>query len=94
MNECRKAFWGGFRERISKMTSIVITTNQDLEDITLVANDIPGAELPKPPELCTVAILKRWFGCRGAKVSGKRHELIKRFVVVSTVKHATYVIFT
>ena len=78
----------------SKMASIVITTKQDLKDITLEANDIPGAELPKPPELCTVATLKRWLSCRGAKVSGKRHELIKRFVVVSTVKHATYVIFT
>ena len=65
------------------MESIVITTNQDLKDLTLEANDIPGEELPKPPELCTVA-----------KVSGKRHELIKRFVVVSTNKHATYMIFT
>ena len=84
---------GGFGERISKMASTVITTNQDIEDITLEANDIPGAELPKPPELCTVAILKRWLSCRGAKVSGKRHELIKRFVVVSTIKRATYVTF-
>ena len=94
LNECRKAFWGGIGERISKMVSMVVTTNQDLEDITLEANDIPGAELPKPPELCTVAILKRWLSCRGAKVSGKRHELIKRLVVVSTIKHATYVICT
>jgi len=94
LNECRKAFWGGIGERISKMASMVVTTNQDLEDITLEANDIPGAELPKPPELCTVAILKRWLSCRGAKVSGKRHELIKRLVVVSTIKHATYVICT
>ena len=94
LNECRKAFLGGIGERISKMASMVVTTNQDLEDITLEANDIPGAELPKPPELCTVAILKRWLSCRGAKVSGKRHELIKRLVVVSTIKHATYVICT
>ena len=39
----------------SKMASIVITTKQDLKDITLEANDIPGAQLSKPPELCTVA---------------------------------------
>ena len=84
---------GGFGERISKMPFIVITTNQDLKDVTLEANDIPGAELSKPPELCTVAMLKRWLSCRGAKVSGKCHELIKRFVAVSTIKHATSVIF-
>ncbi|XP_015768406.1 PREDICTED: uncharacterized protein LOC107347056 [Acropora digitifera] len=46
--------------------------------IMLTEQDIPGAELPKPPENCTVAILKRWLSCRGAKVSGKRNELIKR----------------
>ena len=45
----------------------------------LTEQDILGAELPKPPENCTVAILKRWLSCRGAKVSGKRNELIKRF---------------
>ena len=45
----------------SKMASIVITTKQDLKDITLEANDIPGAQLSEPPELCTVATLKRWW---------------------------------
>ena len=39
---------------------------------------IPGAELPKPAEFCTVAILKRWLSCRGAKVSGNRKDLTKR----------------
>ena len=38
--------------------------------VQLVESDIPGAELPKPAEFCTVAILKRWLSCRGAKVSG------------------------
>ena len=51
--------------------------------IMLTEQDIPGAELPKPPENCTVAILKRWLSCRGAKVSGKRNELIKRSVLLS-----------
>ena len=41
-------------------------------------SDIPGAELPKPAEFCTVAILKRWLSCRGAKVSRNRKDLIKR----------------
>ena len=44
----------------------------------LVESDIPGAELPKPAEFCTLAILKRWLSCRGAKVSGNRKDLIKR----------------
>ena len=43
-----------------------------------VESDIPGAELPKPAEFCTVAILKQWLPCRGAKVSGNRKDLIKR----------------
>ena len=42
--------------------------------VMLTEQDIPGAELPKPPENCTVAILKRWLSCTGAKVSGKRDE--------------------
>ena len=46
--------------------------------VQLVESDIPGAELPKPAEFCTVAILKRWLSCRGAKVSGNRKDLIKR----------------
>ena len=35
--------------------------------VQLVESDIPGAELPKPAEFCTVAILKRWLSCRGAR---------------------------
>ena len=46
--------------------------------VQLVESDIPGAELLKPAEFCTVAILKRWLSCRGAKVSGNRKDLIKR----------------
>ena len=46
--------------------------------VQLVESNIPGAELPKPAEFCTVAILKRWLSCRGAKVSGNRKDLIKR----------------
>ena len=47
--------------------------------VQLVESDIPGAELPKPTEFCTVAILKRWLSCRGAKLSGgNRKDLIKR----------------
>ena len=46
--------------------------------IQLVESDIPGAELPKPAEFCTVAILKRWLSCRDAKVSGDWKDLVKR----------------
>ena len=41
------------------------------QEVKLNENDIPGAELPKPAELCTSAVLKRWLSCGGAKVSGK-----------------------
>ena len=51
--------------------------------IMLTEQDIPGAELPKPSEHCTVAILKRWLSCKGAKVLGKRNKLIKRSVLSS-----------
>ena len=52
--------------------------NESKECFTLEEQDILGAELPRPAELCSVAILKRWLSCRGAKVSGKRSELIER----------------
>ena len=51
--------------------------------IMLTEQDIPGAELPKPPENCTVAILKCWLSCRGGKVSVKRNKLIKSSVLLS-----------
>ena len=40
-------------------------------------DDIPGTKLPKPPEQCTVPVLKRWLSCRGGKVTGKRKELVE-----------------
>jgi len=46
--------------------------------VQLVESNIPGAELPKLAEFCTVTILKQWLSCRGAKVSGNQKELIKR----------------
>ena len=50
----------------------------DNTNVQLVESDSPGAELPKPAEFCTVAILKQCLSCRGAKVSGNRKDLIKR----------------
>ena len=50
------------------------------KEIKLTERDIPGTEVPKPAEHCTVGILKRWLSCRGAKLSGNRNELMKRFV--------------
>ena len=46
--------------------------------VQLVESNIPGAELHKPAEFCTVAILKRWLSCRGAKVSRNWKDLLKR----------------
>ena len=55
--------------------------------VQLVESDIPGAELPKPAEFCTVAILKRWLSCRGAKVSGNRMSFsYKRLTLASLGK--------
>lgn len=50
------------------------------DDLVLEEGDIPGAKLQKPVEQCTVAVLKRWLSCRGAKVTGKRDDLVKSFV--------------
>ena len=68
---CRKASWGCFGDAVSKMAD-------ENTKVQLVESDIPGAELLKPAEFCTVAILKQWLSCRGAKVSGNRKALIKR----------------
>ena len=55
--------------------------------VQLVESDIPRAELPKPAEFCTVAILKRWLSCRGAKVSGNRMSFsYKRLTLASLGK--------
>jgi hypothetical protein len=53
-----------------------------MDDLALEEGDIPGAKLKKPAEQCTVAVLKRWLSCRGTKVTGKREDLVKRFVRV------------
>jgi len=53
------------------------------ENITTVLllkeEDIPGAKLNTPVEQCTINVLKRWLSCRGAKVGGKREELVTRY---------------
>ena len=48
------------------------------DEVELNEDDIPGAKLPKPAEHCTVSVLNRWLSCRGAKVSGKRKDLVAR----------------
>ena len=55
------------------------------EKILLEERDIPGAELPRPAEQFTKAMLKRWLSCRGGKVSGNRTELIKRLVFIDPI---------
>lgn len=52
-----------------------------VKQIALTEEDIPGAKLPREnAEECTVPQLRRWLLCRGAKTSGKKAELVKRFV--------------
>lgn len=41
-----------------------INTQQELK---LIESHIPGAELPRPAEDCTVAILQHSLACRGGK---------------------------
>ena len=49
--------------------------------VTLSEDDIPAAKLPREiPEQCNVQQLKRWLSCRGACTSGRKPELIARFV--------------
>ena len=48
-------------------------------DISLAETDIPGASLHKrKPENLTVPELKRLLACRGASLSGRKSDLIKR----------------
>jgi len=48
------------------------------DEVELNEDNIPGAKLPKPAKHCTVSVLKRWLSCRGAKVTGKRKDLVAR----------------
>ena len=51
------------------------------DNLKLEEDDVPGAKLQKPAEQCTVAVLKRWLSCRGAKVTGNRRDLVERYVI-------------
>ena len=83
---------GGMAEKRSKMSmnNSNLADNLDCDErddgVVNAANleaileeqDIPGATLLKPVEQCNMAILKRWLLCRGAKISGKKNELVQR----------------
>ena len=51
-----------------------------VEEVTLTAADIPGAELSQPLDKHPVVALRWWLLCRGTKVptSLKKKELIDR----------------
>ena len=52
-----------------------------VKQIVLTEEDILGAKLPRGnAEECSVPQLRRSLLCRGAKTSGKKAELVKRFV--------------
>ena len=44
----------------------------------LEETDVPGAQLKKDPEKCTVVELKRWLECHSLKRSGKKDDLVER----------------
>ncbi|XP_022809544.1 uncharacterized protein LOC111346525 [Stylophora pistillata] len=48
--------------------------------VVIIEEDIPGAKLRRENvEECTVPQLRRWLLCRGAKTSGKKADLVKRY---------------
>ena len=65
----------------SELSEILSEPRSKNDEVQLEEIDIPGAVFPKPPEQCTIVILKRWLTCRAVKVSGKRGALIQRFVI-------------
>ena len=65
---------------ILKMAAKESTCEERVKQIVLTEEDIPGAKLPREnADECTVPQLRRWLLCRGAKTSGKKAELVKRF---------------
>ena len=51
-----------------------------LQSLTVLTEDdnVPGSKFDRDPQEYTVDQLKRWLKCRGLKLSGKRHDLVKR----------------
>ena len=72
------------------MASESSDSSDNVEKILLEERDIPGAQLPRPADQCTKAMLKRWLSCRGGKVLGNRTELIKRLVFIDPISEKIY----
>ena len=72
------------------MASKSSDSSDNVEKILLEERNILGAELPRPAEQCTKAMLKQWLSCRGGKVSGNRTELIKRLVFIDPISEKIY----
>ena len=65
---------------IESSQQIMSGSLESLEEVTLTAADIPGAELSQPVEKHAVAALRWWLLCRGIKAptSMKKKDLISR----------------
>ena len=74
----------------TKMTCKSGDSSVNVEKILLEERDIPGAELPRPAEQCTKAMLKWLRSCRGGKVLGNQTELIKRLVFIDPISEKIY----
>ena len=71
----------GFWDHLGGRVNLQMEAKGGVKQIVLTGEDIPGAKLPRGnAEECTVPQLRRWLLCRGAKTSGKKAELVKRFV--------------
>ena len=62
----------------------------NVEKILQEERHIPGAELARPAEQCTKAMLKRWLSCRGL---GNRIELIKMLVFIDPISEKSTILF-
>lgn len=67
-------------ERENKNTDATSFKNENPNEFysTLPEEDIPGASQWERPKQMTVKQLKVWLSCRGAKISGKKNELVSR----------------
>ena len=67
-------------------TSTQISSCSGASLVCLVEDDIPGAQLPRStPEECSVTQLKRWLLCRSASTTGRKQQLVSRFVASALI---------
>ena len=64
--------------RIVDHVHITTRKRSGLAHPTLSEEDVPTAKLSKSPANCSILELKRWLECGGAKLLGKKAELVEQ----------------